>query len=315
MMTNMQTVPIFIVSLFVHFSLTIARDTITLATPLADGETLVSAGGSFVLGFFTPANSHNRYVGLWFNQISVQTILWVANRQHPVPDTTGTLKLTSDGNLIITNQNSTIFWSSATSSVTTPVAKLLGNGNLVVREANAITNGSFAWQSFDHPTDSLLPGMKLGVDLRTGLNRNLTAWKSESDPSPGDYVMSMDILGDPQLTAWAGTARKWRSGSWNGEAFTGMPEMKTFHEFNFHFFNTKDEIYYSYETTDKSIITRMVMNHTGATQLFVWLDGSVWLGGSDGWGLFWYAPKTKCNGFSLCGSYGFCSIYTSQMLA
>ncbi|KAJ0983518.1 hypothetical protein J5N97_011773 [Dioscorea zingiberensis] len=51
----------------------------------------------------------------------------------------------------------------------------------------------------------------------------------------------------------------------------------------------------------------LVMNHTGATQRFVWL------GGSDGWGLFWYTPKAQCDGFSLCGSYGVCSIDTSPM--
>ncbi|CAN6684296.1 unnamed protein product [Malus baccata var. baccata] len=42
---------------------------------IADGETLVSTGGTFELGFFIPDSSENRYVGIWYKKISVGRVL------------------------------------------------------------------------------------------------------------------------------------------------------------------------------------------------------------------------------------------------
>ncbi|KAM3342241.1 hypothetical protein P3S68_027207 [Capsicum galapagoense] len=50
---------------------------------IAEGETVVSSGGTFKLGFFSPSGSSKRYVGIWYKQIlpHVQTVVWVANRE------------------------------------------------------------------------------------------------------------------------------------------------------------------------------------------------------------------------------------------
>nr|CAD1829406.1 unnamed protein product [Ananas comosus var. bracteatus] len=160
--------------------------------PLADGNsTLVSASGVFELGFFSPGNSRNRYLGLWYKNIGVQTIVWVANREDPIADRTGLLKIGGgDGNLILSNQSSYVFWSTNTSSAgggaAKPVAQLLDSGNFVLKADAGDSDGyGFLWQSFDYPTDTLLPGMKLGWDFRRGLDRALTTWKSPDDPSAG----------------------------------------------------------------------------------------------------------------------------------
>ncbi|MCD7462303.1 hypothetical protein HAX54_048211 [Datura stramonium] len=59
-------------------------DTITTTQFIKDGETIVSSDGTFELGFFSPGNtSTNRYVGIWYKQISVITPVWVANRLAP----------------------------------------------------------------------------------------------------------------------------------------------------------------------------------------------------------------------------------------
>ncbi|KAK1362502.1 putative serine-threonine/tyrosine-protein kinase catalytic domain-containing protein [Heracleum sosnowskyi] len=101
---------------------------------------------------------------------------WVANRETSIPTTSSTLRVTSKGIVLSTDQyTDNIIWSSnSSSSVTNPVAQLLDTGNLVFGHANAIKKQNFMWQSFDHPVDNLLPGMKFGFDLATGIDRQGT---------------------------------------------------------------------------------------------------------------------------------------------
>ena len=82
-----------------------AGDTIRQNDPISDGdgETLLSAGKTFELGFFTPngSSSHQRYVGTWYYRLEPKTVVWVANRNDPLPDSTGVLSI-QDGNLVWT---------------------------------------------------------------------------------------------------------------------------------------------------------------------------------------------------------------------
>ena len=59
-----------------------ATDTITASQPIKDPYYITSNGSAFNLGFFSPENSTNRYVGIWHKSISVFTVVWVANRQQ-----------------------------------------------------------------------------------------------------------------------------------------------------------------------------------------------------------------------------------------
>uniref|UniRef100_A0A7N2LK54 Bulb-type lectin domain-containing protein n=1 Tax=Quercus lobata TaxID=97700 RepID=A0A7N2LK54_QUELO len=70
-------------------SCTNATDSITQSQTVNEGRTLVSAGGSFELGFFSPGNSTNRYLGIWYKNIPVTTVVWVANRSIPIKDLSG----------------------------------------------------------------------------------------------------------------------------------------------------------------------------------------------------------------------------------
>ncbi|KAJ6847093.1 receptor-like serine/threonine-protein kinase SD1-8 [Iris pallida] len=285
-------------------SLSTASDTLTQDSPLSDGDTIVSANGTFVLGFFAPnPNSNNRYVGIWYNKVTVLTYVWVANRNDPLVDLTGTLSLTANGTLVITANDSTVVvWSSSGSStVGNPVAQILDNGNFVVKDVKDDILQFFAWQSFDHPTDTLLPGMKLGWNLTSGLNRNLTAWTSSTDPSSSPYTMAIDVLGDPQVILWSGSTRTWRGGPWNGARFSGIPEMKTYSMFILQFVQNQDEVYYTFGLEDPSIISRVIVNQTGSSQRMVWLDQS------NQWNVFWYAPKDQCDDISPCGPMGVCN--------
>ncbi|CAN1769995.1 G-type lectin S-receptor-like serine/threonine-protein kinase At4g27290, partial [Linum perenne] len=40
-----------------------------------------SAGSRFELGFFKLGNSSNYYLGIWYHQLSIRTVVWIANRE------------------------------------------------------------------------------------------------------------------------------------------------------------------------------------------------------------------------------------------
>ncbi|XP_059635640.1 receptor-like serine/threonine-protein kinase SD1-8 [Cornus florida] len=186
--------------------------------------TLVSAGKKFRLGFFSPTNSRNQYLGIWFDSIPTQTVVWVANRDNPLNDSSGILKIGNDGNLILQDHTERVVWSTNiikedSSSKSSSVAQLLDSGNLVLRHES---RDGYIWQSFDHPCDTLLAGMKLGRDSKNGLDRYLTPWKSAGDPSPGEFTYGIDSRGFPQFFIRKGSIKKFRSGLWNGEQFSGV---------------------------------------------------------------------------------------------
>ncbi|KAK1391745.1 hypothetical protein POM88_010801 [Heracleum sosnowskyi] len=84
--------------------------------------------------WFNPGNSTNRYVSIWYENISKKTVFWVANRESPL-NTSGLLKLNSDGNLVILDASDHVIWSSnSLTSVNNPVLQLLNSGNLVIMD-------------------------------------------------------------------------------------------------------------------------------------------------------------------------------------
>jgi hypothetical protein len=203
--------------LFSLFRISITQDTLTPSQSIRDGGTLVSAGRSFQLGFFSPGNSRTQYLGIWYT-ISSETVVWVANRDAPLNDHSGVLKVTDYGVLVLLNSTNGTVWSSNTSTTPqNPVAQLLDIGNLVVKDRNDDDLEKFLWQSFDYPCDTLLPEMKLRWNLVTGVERFLSSWKSRDDPAQGALSFQIDPRGYPQLVAIKGTKIKARKG--HGMAF------------------------------------------------------------------------------------------------
>ncbi|XP_038981772.1 G-type lectin S-receptor-like serine/threonine-protein kinase At4g27290 isoform X2 [Phoenix dactylifera] len=285
------------------FSLSIGGDVLTPTQPLYDGQILISAGERFTLGFFSPINTNNRYVGIWY-KVSSHTIVWVANRQHPISERNGSLSITANGTLIITDQNSKTIWSSGSSGLASPIAQLLDDGNFIVKEAKGngnIVPGSLAWQSFDYPTDTMLPGMKLGWNLTSGLNRNITSWASPSDPAPGPYTLFLDLRGDPQGFLLQDSKQQFRTGPWNGQSFSGIPDIIRYKVIIVNFVIKNNEVFFMYNITSTSIIARHTVNYTGQVQRLVWLDDS------QMWSVYMSKPKDLCDYVSQCGAYGVCN--------
>ena len=139
-------------------------DTITPDQPLkdGDGQLLLSNQKTFALGFFSPGSSSHHYIGIWYDQITEQIVVWVANRDAPLNDTSRVLSINGKGNLVLHTQNQTTpIWSTnvsfAVSSTNNSMTKLLDIGNLVLVQQD---NQCFTWQSFDYPTNTMLPFMR-----------------------------------------------------------------------------------------------------------------------------------------------------------
>ncbi|KAK8488231.1 hypothetical protein V6N11_047170 [Hibiscus sabdariffa] len=275
----------------------IAVNTMTSARSIDDSQTIVSAGHKFELGFFNGGNSNNRYLGIWYKNLPVRTVVWVANREFPLVNSSGLLTLGDDGTLSVVNESKSIIWSSNSSlTAKDPVAVLLDTGNFIVKDAGDDNEGRYIWQSFDYPSDTLLPGMKLGWNKKTGLNRHLTSWKSSDDPSPGEYTYTVDPRGLPQLVLRKGSSKLFRSGPWYGTQFSGVPVLKVNPVFTPIFVSTADEVYYSYNTT-ANIPSRFVLSQSGSVQHLSWNDRH-----SD-WYLIFTVQQDRCDNYGLCGSY------------
>ncbi|CAL5403518.1 unnamed protein product [Camellia sinensis] len=298
---------------FTFFILIISNNaidtTITKTHFVTDGNTIVSSSGTFELGFFTPrADSKNRYVGIWYKKISTGTVVWVANRETPIPDKSGVLKIIDPGILVLVNGfNQTVWFTNSSISAQNPVARLLDSGNLVVNdEKNPETEHLLLWQSFDYPGDTFLPGMKLGKNFVTGKEWYLSSWKSKVDPSQGGYTYRLDLRRYPQLVLSKGSTEQFRSGPWNGVRFSG-PHLRPnpFYKYGVVFKN--DEVYYTYELINSSVVSRFVLNPNGIGERSTWIDRT------HGWMLYLTVPQDTCDSYKLCGPYGVCNVDKSPV--
>ncbi|KAG6408403.1 hypothetical protein SASPL_131414 [Salvia splendens] len=277
-------------------------DTITADEVLRDGETLVSASGKFALGFFSPGNSSNRYVGIWFNNITETTIVWVANRQFPLTESSGIFKLVLPGILILqTSANATV-WSSnsPTAAAASPTALLLDSGNLVISAGGE--DDDFLWQSFDYPTDTYLPGMDLGWNLITKKEIYLTSWKSVDDPAIGEFSYHLDPTGYPQLLLKRGSDVLTRIGPWNGFRFPGPPNPKEDPTYKLTFVMDEERVIYRSDSVDASFISRYALNQNGVARRWTWVDRT------RGWVIYFSLPSDICDTYRLCGAYGSCDV-------
>jgi len=93
-------------------------DTLTLGQSLPWNETLVSKGGNFELGLFSPGKSKKHYIGIWFRKVSKQTVVWVANRDRPILEPSASRFTLSDrGELVLqATPSNTLLWSSNATS-------------------------------------------------------------------------------------------------------------------------------------------------------------------------------------------------------
>ncbi|KAL2475519.1 G-type lectin S-receptor-like serine/threonine-protein kinase [Abeliophyllum distichum] len=278
----------------------IATDTFTPNQNFSDGQTLISSNRRFELGFFRLGNSGDSYLGIWYHNIPL-TVVWVANRNNPITNSSGHLTMTSNGILLLYNSSMGIVWSTNETVMgkSRPVLQILGSGNLVVKSEEA-DGDDYVWQSFDNMTDTLLPGMKLGWKLSTGKNRFMRSWKSIEDPSDGDYTFSLDPPESPQLILRKGSKKEYRWGPFDGDRFSGSNELRTNAVFRPMFVANSDEVYFAFQLLDESTLSRFVVTQSGLAQYLTWRNHS------REWSLMVILNRFYCDRYGMCGPYGNC---------
>ncbi|MCL7047830.1 hypothetical protein MKW94_002407, partial [Papaver nudicaule] len=308
-----QLLPLFVLSLILLFALhkscsAIDNNTITVTQSLVDSGTITSPDETFKLGFFSPSDSSSRYVGIWYNKIEDQTVVWVANKENPIKDSSGVLSIVKDGNLVVLDGQGMVLWSTNLTNVAsnnTMEAELLDTGNLVLRDAE--DDKKIVWESFENPGDTFLPTMRMGGSRRTGKRLGLTSWKSESNPSSGMFYNGLELTDIPQLVIWNGTKRHWRSGPWNNKNFIGIPSMPSAYSNGFFIgkADPEDDVYLSFEFTDNSV-RRFALSHLGETFGEVLTENK--------WKRFWSTHKyEECDVYGKCGPFGSCNILESTI--
>ncbi|XP_071706984.1 G-type lectin S-receptor-like serine/threonine-protein kinase At4g27290 [Rutidosis leptorrhynchoides] len=282
-----------------------AVNTLVVDQDIRDNETIVSANEMYEMGFFSPGNSQYRYVGIWYKNISPQTVVWVANREPPVTSTFGVFRVNSNGTLLIVNgNNNSLIWSSNYSlpvGNVNIVAKLLDSGNFIVKDNSSSSDEDFIWQSFDYPGDTLLAGMKYGKDLITGRYWSMSSWKSLEDPSPGLYETRVDTNGYPQFFRWRGSVLETRFGPWNGVRFSGSLPSKPNPYYTYEFVCNQKEVYFKYDLYNTSFITRLYMNPEGTRARLNWINAT------QGWVTNLATAVDMCTPYGVCGPFGHCN--------
>lgn len=279
-------------------------DTIAPGQSLKANETVVSSYGTFEVGFFNFGDPSSQYFGIWYKDIAPRTVVWIANRDAPLGNSSGVLNVTDGGNLVILNGLGTVIWSTNTSKAAEkPIVQLLETGNLVVVEERNPAN--ILWQSFDLIGDTLLPGMRIRSSMVSGILTSLTSWRDTQDPGTGLYSYHIDTHGFPQVVITKGGELLYRVGSWNGNILSGIPSETLYKTFNFSFVITDKEVSYGYELLNQSIISRYMITSSGQIQRFILSDMT------NSWQLFYVGPVDRCDNYAICGVNSNCDVNNS----
>lgn len=286
-----------------------ANDTLTQFQQLLVGQTLVSPGGIFELGFFVPGNSSTQYVGIWLKIIPTRRIVWVANRENALSanDLSSKLIISSDGNLkLLDGQQRTVWSTAVTVTSNSTIAMLSDKGDFTLKDN---VSGVSLWQSFDFPADTLLANMMLGYNFKTGKKNFLTSWKSDSDPAPGNFVVGLSEETPPQGFTWNGSKPYWRGGPWNGWKFVGIPDQEAGYQNGMMLVqdNQQGTVYLTYNLLNNSFLATTAIESSGLLKILRWEEQL------NKWNTNWEAPENPCDVYGACGPFGVCSMGTSPI--
>ncbi|KAG2571430.1 G-type lectin S-receptor-like serine/threonine-protein kinase B120 [Panicum virgatum] len=298
------SIPVFIFLILLLFlsSGCQSADRLTQAKPLLPGDVLISNGGDFALGFFSPTNSSNSlYIGIWYHSIPELTVVWVGNRDNPITaPSTPKLAVTSNSELVLSDSKGRTFWTAKTKIATArgagAFAVLSNEGNFVLR----LPRGMDIWQSFDDPTDTMLPTMRFLLSYKAQVAGRFVAWKGPGDPSTGDISCSIDPTSNNlQAVIWNGTLPYFRYGVVNNDlSVSGV----TYHgnSLSQGTVITGDKMYWTFTVSPGSPYTRLLLHYTGKMRLLSWNNTT------SSWAVVSEAPTADCDRYASCGPFGYC---------
>ncbi|KAF8114157.1 hypothetical protein N665_0040s0013 [Sinapis alba] len=266
--------------------LSFSHGSITPTNPLSIGQTLSSSDDVYELGFFSPNNTQYQYVGIWLKGTIPQVVVWVANREDPVTDSSANLTISSNGNLLLSNGKDGVVWSTEGFFASNGSrAELSNEGNLIITEN---VSGRILWESFEHLGNTMLPFSTLTYNLTTGEKQVLTSWKSDTDPSPGDFVVQITPQVPSQLFTKRGSALYWRSGPWAKTRFIGIPRM------------------------DASLTSPFSLQQDASGSVsFTYGAVKIFQHNGTEWELDFEVPADPCDYYGVCGPFGLCVMSSS----
>ncbi|KAK1405323.1 Receptor-like serine/threonine-protein kinase [Heracleum sosnowskyi] len=299
--TSLYLLVLLLFVLFFETRLNEGTNVITIGQTLSGNETISSENGTFELGFFTPGKSQNYYIGIWYKRFASKTVVWVANRNHPVLNPYNSeLKLLQNGNLVLLNESRIQIWSSNSTSKTdnSNLAILFDNGNFVTRDIQDSSN--VIWQSFDYPTDTWLPGGgKVGYNKIKKEKIYLTPWKNAEDPAPSIFSLELEPNRTSHNLMYNRTIQYWSTGEWTGTNFVVVPEIdRNSYIKNLKYISNVNESKFTYDIGFPKILTRFMIDVTGQLRQFIFREGQ-WVG-------FWARPG-QCEVLKFCGAFGTCN--------
>ncbi|KAL0353180.1 UNVERIFIED_CONTAM: G-type lectin S-receptor-like serine/threonine-protein kinase [Sesamum angustifolium] len=291
-------------SVFLVLGFCLETDTISFGLYIKDPDTIISRGQVFKLGFFTPDNTTNRYLGVFYT-VSEKTVIWVANRDKPLNDTSGTVSISDDGNLVLRNGNNEIVWS--TNATTSPMnntsLQIQDTGNLVLRET---ATGNKIWDSFSVPSDVFMPTMRIVDNINTEKKVVVSAWKNGSDPEVGRFTAGLEALNIPQIFTWNNGRPYWRSGPWNGQILIGVQDMYSPYLDGFTVVNDPPGTFY-FTAPEGKFLMKITLNSSGSLVQTLWDDQT------KNWDITWLAPQNECDIYGTCGPFGNCNAQDSPI--
>ncbi|KAK3143624.1 hypothetical protein QOZ80_4AG0302710 [Eleusine coracana subsp. coracana] len=286
-------------------SFCVSDDQLSPTKPLVfPDDKLISNNGFFALGLFAPTNSSTRfYVGIWYNKDPKRTVVWVANRDNPItnssPSST-TLAVTNRSELVLSDREGRVYWSTSSTrgaGATGVNAALLNEGNLVFRSSN----GTILWQSFDHPTDTVLAGMPIRMNYRTRPTARLVSWKGPEDPSTGDFSISVDVSSGIQFFILNRSSLSWRSPPLNCLTTANSYQLRNTRSMVItSIVVNEDEISLTYSVPDGSPAMHAKIAYSGRYEFRIWNDSA------SSWTFALAHPGPGCDRYASCGAFSYC---------
>ncbi|XP_010262648.1 PREDICTED: putative receptor protein kinase ZmPK1 [Nelumbo nucifera] len=268
-------------------------------------DLLTSPDETFTCGFYRFGTNNRFSFSIWFTNSeegsSQGTVVWTANRQHPVNGRGSRVSLQRDGTMVLTDVDGSIVWFINTNTTGTGVdkAELLNTGNLVLKDPF----GKILWQSFDSPTDTLLPSQpltrhtKLVSAMAIGTHASgYFTFNFDSDSVlrlmyDGPEVSSL-YWPDPDFTIFENGRT-----NYNSSRIALLDDMGAF--------LSSDRTNFFASDLGSGIKRRLTLDYDGNLRLYS-LDES-----TKSWTVTWEALPRPCDIHGLCGRNGVCT-YTPK---
>ncbi|EHA8591973.1 putative receptor protein kinase ZmPK1 [Cocos nucifera] len=260
-----------------------------------DSDILISQDKSFACGFYEVGTNAFTF-SIWFLNSKNKTVVWTANRDNPVNGHGSRVAMRKDGNLVLTDYDDTVIWSTNTSSAQAQ-GRLIDTGNLVVMDPD----GKILWQSFDYPTDTLLPSQIFSRNSR------LISGAANGLLSSGHYKFYFDssnvlmlIYDTPELASiyWPDPGHAmWKDGrsTYNSSRYAVLDDMGQF--------VSSDNLTFKASDFGPGIRRRLTLDYDGNLRLYSLNELTKM------WSISWIALSSICLVHSLCGRNGIC-VYT-----